>query len=199
VSAQIHPISTAYEIDHVFICASVGGPEAEQLIAFGLSEGSPNHHPGQGTANRRFFFENAMLELLWVENPEEARNGDVRRLGLWERWSQRTLGASPFGICYRPTRNPTEPPPFESWTYRPPYAPITIAVSATSTDPYQPLLFYLPYLRDVNRDEPCIHARSIRNLSSAVISGSILELTFDEGARTLQHDFQPHLPLRLVW
>jgi hypothetical protein len=39
-------------------------PEAERIAAFGLCEGPSNVHPGQGTANRRFFFRNAMLELL---------------------------------------------------------------------------------------------------------------------------------------
>jgi Glyoxalase-like domain len=80
-------METLYEIDHVFVCAAFGAPEAEQLIAFGLTEGSRNRHPGQGTANRRFFFRNAMLELLWVESAEEAQGDNVRRLGLWERWS----------------------------------------------------------------------------------------------------------------
>jgi hypothetical protein len=195
----MHSISTAYEIDHVFICTSIGGPEAQQLIDFGLIEGSRNHHPGQGTANRRVFFENAMLELLWVEDAEEARSEEVRRLGFWERWSQRALGASPFGICYRPTKDPTEPPPFESWTYRPQYAPISLAVSVSSANSHQPLRFYLPYLRKENRDEPCMHARNIRNLSSVVISRPTMELTFDEGARRLRHDLHPHLPLTLFW
>jgi hypothetical protein len=70
-----------HKIDHVLIFASIGAPEAERLIAFGLTEGSPNRHPGQGTANRRFFFDNATLELLWVENPEEAQseNGNPDR------------------------------------------------------------------------------------------------------------------------
>src|SRR5215475_4921008 len=102
----------SFEIDHIFICTAVGAPEAERLIEFGLAEGSPNHHPGQGTANRRFFFENAMLELLWVDDAEEVQREGIRRLALWERWSQRNLGASPFGICYRPTRDATEPAPF---------------------------------------------------------------------------------------
>ena len=43
-------------LDHIFIRARPGAPEAEALKAFGLTEGSPNRHPGQGTANRRFFF-----------------------------------------------------------------------------------------------------------------------------------------------
>ena len=46
----------AFELDHVFICAAAGAPEAASLIAFGLTEGTPNTHPGQGTANRRFFY-----------------------------------------------------------------------------------------------------------------------------------------------
>jgi len=47
-----------FEVDHLFVCANLGAPEADSLIAFGLTEGAPNVHPGQGTANRRFFFHN---------------------------------------------------------------------------------------------------------------------------------------------
>src|ERR1700745_45048 len=56
------------ELDHLFVCTSVGAPEAEDLVRFGLQEGPPNQHPGQGTANRRFAFVNAMLELRWVSD-----------------------------------------------------------------------------------------------------------------------------------
>jgi hypothetical protein len=52
------------ELDHVFICVDRWAPEAEQTAAFGLCERPSDVHPGQGTANRRFFFPNAMLELL---------------------------------------------------------------------------------------------------------------------------------------
>jgi hypothetical protein len=48
------------------------------MVKFGLLEGSSNAHPGQGTANRRFFFDNFMLELLWVTNPAEARTWESR-------------------------------------------------------------------------------------------------------------------------
>jgi hypothetical protein len=188
-----------YEIDHVLICTSVGGAEAEQLIAFGLTEGSRNRHPGQGTANRRFFFENAMLELLWVGDREEVRSEEVRRLGLWERWSQRDADASPFGICYRPINDATLPPPFESWNYSPPYAPMTMAVAVTSANPHKPLLFYLPYPRKVIQNEPCTHAAGIRRLSSALITGPTMELTFDEGVQRRRHDFRPRLPLTIRW
>jgi hypothetical protein len=59
------------ELDHVFICTAPDAPEAEKLVQFGLREGPPNQHPGQGTACRRFAFVNAMIELLWVRNEVE--------------------------------------------------------------------------------------------------------------------------------
>jgi hypothetical protein len=68
-------VNETIEIDHVFVCTSINGLEADCLRDLGLREGSSNVHPGQGTANRRFFFTNAMLELLWVTDRAEARGG----------------------------------------------------------------------------------------------------------------------------
>ena len=59
-----------FELDHVLICLSQGAPEAKYLTRFGLIEGTANVHPGQGTANRRFFFKNAMLEHTFANNKE---------------------------------------------------------------------------------------------------------------------------------
>jgi hypothetical protein len=50
----------AVELDHAFIACRPGAPEADALLRQGFVEGSPNTHPGQGTANRRFFFDNFM-------------------------------------------------------------------------------------------------------------------------------------------
>ena len=50
-------------------------------------EGASNSHPGQGTTNRRFFFRNAMLALLWIYDAEEAKSEPIRPTRLWERWS----------------------------------------------------------------------------------------------------------------
>src|SRR5215207_3796823 len=118
----------ALELDHVFICCSPGAPEADALVRLGLSEGSRNTHPGQGTANRRILFGNAFLELLWVSEPLEARSEQTRRTRLWERWSQRALGACPFGIVFRPTGTNVEPAPFATWAYRPNYLPPAVAI-----------------------------------------------------------------------
>ena len=100
------------ELDHLFVCVSAGGPEAERLAELGLTEGPPNRHSGQGTACRRFFFINGFLEFVWVENAEEAQGPSARRVGLWERWSGRDSGASPFGVCLRPGPEGDAGPPF---------------------------------------------------------------------------------------
>ena len=109
------------ELDHLFVCTSVGAPEAERLVQFGLHEGPPNQHPGQGTACRRFSFANAMIELFWVSDAREAQSESTRRTLLWERWSGRQSDASPFGICVRPVRAQDAGSPFLAWEYRPAY------------------------------------------------------------------------------
>lgn len=65
-------MSHRFEIDHLFITASRDAPEVEQLRRLGFHEGEPNVHPGLGTACRRIFFENAYLELIWLEDRAEA-------------------------------------------------------------------------------------------------------------------------------
>ena len=93
------------ELDHLFICTAIDAPAAETLRQFGLVEGTPNTHPGQGSANRRFFFRNFMLELLWVHDVEEARTQPIH---LADRWLQRHTHC-PFGLCLRPSANRQAP------------------------------------------------------------------------------------------
>ena len=117
----------SFELDHVFICTDIDAPEADRLRDFGLAEGEPNVHPGQGTTNRRFFFHNVMLELVWVHNPEEAQSIATRPTRLWNRWDGRHRDAVPFGICLRPQHPTTETLPFAAWAYAPTYLPSTWA------------------------------------------------------------------------
>ena len=77
------------EVNHVFILTEPGAPAASLLIDAGLIEGSPNTHPGQGTANRRSFFRNLMLELLYISDAAES---EASPLPLYERW--RTAAAN---------------------------------------------------------------------------------------------------------
>src|SRR5947209_7734859 len=126
------------ELDHVFVCVNRSAPEAEEVSRFGLSEGPANVHPGQGTANRRFFFRNGMLELLWVENPEEARNEVTAPTQLWERWTQRHSGSCPFGILVRPA-NTDETVPFPAQEYRPVWLPADLRIYIARADVNEPM------------------------------------------------------------
>jgi len=164
-----------FEIDHFFVCTSAGAPEADRVIDAGFSEGSSNRHPGQGTANRRIFFQTTMLEFLWVEDEAAARSTAVRRLGLWERWHRRNSGACPFGVCLRPGDDSGHDPPFRTWTYQPPYSPLAIEVGINSEAADEPLLFYIPIARhqraaSVRQSETTDHRIGVRDVTALRIS-----------------------------
>jgi hypothetical protein len=217
----------ASEFDHVFICVSVGGEEANALTAFGLTEGIPNTHPGQGTACRRFPFANSYLELLWVSNAEEAQSDTAQPTYLWKRWVQRGDGACPVGLGFRSREQHDVAIPFKSWEYRPPYLPEPLCFHvATNADVLtEPMLFYLPIglrgakrpvpahragLREVTRVEvvsPQAHTLSpeMATVTETGLAGVragpeyFVELGFDGEARGQHTDFRPLLPLVFFW
>jgi hypothetical protein len=138
------PIRTM-EIDHLFICVKPGGSEAKEIAEFGLIEGSANRHPGQGTANRRFFFHNAFIELLWLEDTEEAKSRITQPTYLFERLTFAGQEASPFGICFRPTPVEDKKAPFPSWSYKPAYLPPGQAIAIGEASLSEPMWFFLPF------------------------------------------------------
>lgn len=73
------------EIDHIFIFSKNEGKEADNLVEFGLEEGSHRIHKGQGTANRKFYFENFFLEILWVIDEEEVNQTPTLETQLGHR------------------------------------------------------------------------------------------------------------------
>jgi hypothetical protein len=218
--ARKHRVSTvALHLDHAFIMCNVGAPEAEALVARGFVEGSPNVHPGQGTANRRFFFTNFMLELLWVVDPIEAAK--ARHTGLWERWSQRDKGASPFGIVYGGV--PVSRPPFVTEPYHPAYLPPSMSIEIVQGIALgEPALFWIPSLSTdrARRGEPTNHSAPVRSVTRVVIGlpnidtlsdaarrvcaaslldfvetpAPVLEVRF-RGENENSMDCRPHLPL----
>ncbi len=178
-------MNEAVELDHFFICASAGAPQAERLIELGLTEGASNTHPGQGTACRRFFFANGFLELVWVADAAEAQSPATRRTRLWERWSGRARGASPFGVCVRAAVGQGGAAPFATWEYRPAYLPepLVIHMGANSETVSEPLLF--AFGRPANsggpsRRQPIEHAAGLRSISRLRISGTWSEPTSPE-------------------
>jgi Glyoxalase-like domain len=214
-------------LDHVFILCSPGAPEATSLARFGLTEGSSNTHPGQGTACRRFFFHNAYLELLWVSDVEEAQSPISRATRLFDRWSARKSGASPFGVVLRPSGAGSGLPPFQSWKYRPAYLPSSLSLDvAVGTLLSEPELFYFGSPRGPGelREQPVDHAVPLREVTSvriAVQGPPTLALQAVEAtglvafpaaaepfmllgflgadAEVGSVDFRPELPLALRW
>jgi hypothetical protein len=169
------------ELDHIFVCTEVGALEADQLVAFGPVEGTSNVHPGQGTANRRFFH-NAMLELVWVHDEREARSPPIAPARLWERWKYRDTGYSPFGVCLRPKnvrRALSGQPvtlPLGTWEWRPPYLPPGTRIDvAAGTAASEPLVFATPYngrpdALPEERRQPILHPRGVVEITGLRIT-----------------------------
>lgn len=135
------------DIDHLFLFIEPDGPEIDALKRLGLTETYRRAHPGQGTANVCFAFDNLFLELLWLTSEAEARSPVIERTRLWERsrWSE--MGSCPFGIAVRGELAGVGVP---SWDYRPPYlsqvlpAGAGIPVATASDDPAMPMVFVSP-------------------------------------------------------
>ncbi len=158
-------------MDHAFIGCPARAPTAAALLKLGFIEGSGNTHPGQGTANRRFFFENFMLELLWVADASEVQNDRTRRTRLWDRCERQDARVSPFGIVFGSSAAPPPAAPFPTWEYRPIYLPDGLAMQiADGTTLYEPELFYLPFLTRLGpRKEPVAHAAPIRHIKGLAV------------------------------
>ena len=207
-------------IDHAFLCTAPGAPAAQVLIDFGLAEGPPNRHPGQGTANRRFFFRNFMLELIWVADPEEAQSERTHPTRLWDRWSAPVGSASPFGIILC-TAAEGEPCPFPSWRYAPPTMPGLELDIACGTDLHEPMWCYMNSRRP---PRPVAHAAGLTDLTALRLAGPppartsvttamarhnvisltsrdeyVIELEFDNQEQQRRTDFRPALPLIFVF
>ncbi|AKU95703.1 hypothetical protein AKJ09_02367 [Labilithrix luteola] len=170
-----------FVLDHVFVFARPGGPEATALAALELTDGGGKTHLGQGTANRCFFFQNAFLELIWVHDEQEARSAAIATTGLWERSQYRQTGACPFGICLRAAGPENSAPPFETWGYRPPYVPtgseIPVAVAASFAEP----LLFLQRPR-TSEGPAAAPARESENHANGIRAIRKMHITLTDGA-----------------
>jgi hypothetical protein len=211
-------------LDHVFLTVSRGGPEVEPLLEAGFTEGAPNVHSGQGTACRRFFFENAYLEFVWVENQAEAEAPAIAPTGLARRGSG-DAGASRVGVCVRLSAECPDPP-VETWAYRPPYLKPgqSIPVGRNSGRVEEPLLFFMP--PDLTQDLPTPrHQNGVRRISRVSLvlrsrpelspemkwlteSGLLrcepgeseaLRIEFDDGVRGGRLALDPELACEMSW
>jgi hypothetical protein len=165
------------ELDHTFICTAPGAPSADALRAFGLTEGPPNRHPGQGTANRRFFFRRSFIELVYQASEDELRSAQTRPTKLYERLARSSPDVSPFGIGLRPRPGAAHSVPFSSWPYTPDYLPDGRSIPIGHAPVSEPMWFVLPYATRPNRTPqhspyPVNHARGITHITAVRISVS---------------------------
>ena len=198
----------ALHLHHVYVCTSVGAPEAKDLLDAGLVEGSPNTHLGQGTANRRFFFESGFLELLWVHDEREAQSTLTAPTGLWDRWAERGRAANPFGLCFSSSDGADSILPFPSWAYRPDYlSDDRCFLFADNLPLSEPEVFVLswPQGQSSPKTEPMKHPLGLCEMRSvsvglpdpASISGSLCAIR-DAGLVKVHHSATPALVIEFT-
>jgi hypothetical protein len=146
------------ERDHIFIWASPGAPEAAALQKLGLyTDGRIHKHVGQGTSSIVFLFENAYLELIWVDEPDVARQKS-QEMGtdLLARVAWRQTGASPFGVGLHHLANGGSALPFPTKMYRAEWmkAGTFISIAESSANLKEPFYFVVPdYLAVPSADQ----------------------------------------------
>jgi hypothetical protein len=157
------------DIDHIFIFTDGKGKVADQLVSFGLTEGSSRIHKGQGTTNRKFYFENFFLEILWVHDEAEIKSDLVKPTGLWQRANYQTNNFSPFGLCIV-NADETDMLFEKSFKYQPDYFPLGLSIDILTNEnqPELPWTFRLPFKgHKKNEVEPTAHANGIKRLTKA--------------------------------
>lgn len=210
------------QLHHFFILTEKFAPEAELLTELGLIEGVSNNHPGQGTANRRFFFSNTALELLYVRDAKEADDGPGHGLHLPERASNSS--ASPLGLVMR-CDDASEGLAFPGWRYQPIYfnPGVSFLVGENSERLEEPLCICMPSnlpsgSHQLKSKAPFIEVSELRlhvpvDKPSSVLeaiarvdgvrvqtnSPHLLEIAFGQEAEGKQRDFRPRLPLKVCW
>jgi len=135
-------------IDHVFYIANDSArAEAAAMARIGLEESCRRTHAGLGTSNIFFCFDNAFLEIIWVDDESEAKvssGGDaILARDRLLRDKTAALTVMPFGIGMR-TETPDGPLPFETVEYPVPLASgmkNSRRVARSATDTSQPYLF----------------------------------------------------------
>lgn len=97
------------ELDHVIWFVPAFSAIEAELTGFTVEAG--RRHVGQGTVNRRVFFERSYLEVLWIDEPAVAA---ASILGFGPRCAG-AAGACPFGFVLRGKLSPDTRAAFTSY------------------------------------------------------------------------------------
>jgi hypothetical protein len=218
------------ELDHVVIFSGVDAPEAQTLEALGLKGfGGTTRHGNLGTASTSFFFENAYLELFWVQD-ETAATDVFAPLGfdMQSRMAWGETAASPFGLMLRHRPGSSTLIPFPTRQLKAEWMPGNIAIEFAadlSAEPYYGIIPesltytsfkanipYLPHplgVKRLTRIKITVDAEEISPIAQLLLANGLaalepeaaplLELTFDGGVQGKLVDIRPTLPLVLAY
>lgn len=181
--------TTQVEIDHVFVFVSPGAAaEADSLRALGfIVAPEVSRHTGVGTASRSVLFENAYLELIWMDS-SVSRSGDQSENDMERAANWRATGVSPFGLGLRRLRNegnagvPTTsygvPATSYTWEWMQPGSSMDVLKQASEPDAFMafviPEYMALPsWIGDVKQNGPELlrHPNGSRRLTGVEIHG----------------------------
>lgn len=162
------------EVDHILICVPNKADIADALVNAGFAEGAGNNHPGQGTANRRFFLNNAYLEFLYLEENRVLTPANQDKLDILRRFNRPDHCNSPFGVGFRPSAS-NENTPFPHWVYKPSYLPDDYHINVGDASINEPLWFFLDFVcrpdrLPPERRQPLNHPCGASTLTSVQLS-----------------------------
>lgn len=197
------------------------------LVDFGLTEGEANSHPQQGTAVRRFFFENSYFEFLYISDLDDIKSSTTKPAQYFERITANDNRISPFGICFRPNNNGLDFSNYKSWPYRPKFLPHPFKMDVYGSKLNDPMFCYMGFVSDESFKKriPQRHQIGFKDITSLCILSPyadldselkqdldkaemikfkyndthILEITFDGAKQNKTHDFRPLLPVIFKW
>lgn len=138
-------------INHIFIFTDTPEKSTKELLSFGFKEGSNRTHLGQGTKNRKFYFKNFYLELLYVHNEDEIKSDLTSPTKLFERSQYKTINSSPFGLCLDYDKKDTllfE----ECLKYKPTYLPKDMEIEVITNEDKPTLPWVFRWQADIKSD-----------------------------------------------
>lgn len=214
------------ELDHIFVCVPNELDIADIPSEFGLNLSDRRIHPGQGTANRCAFFNNAYLELLLRNNDQQLQSQTVKALSLWERLRWKHTGANPFGVAFRFVKDTNQDLPIPKWSYSAPFLPdgASIPIITPPNSIKEPLIFLSPVVKapfdrfsnehrgskrtltqvkmtipSFQNISPGVKWFCEKNLISLVRGVEYhIELEWDLGEEKIILDFKPKLPMSIA-
>jgi len=208
-----------FKLDHIFVLVEPGAKSGDILKDIGFLESFSRKHKGQGTENRRFVFDNGMLELLYIHDPYEAEHGSAKELKLLQR--SRSSTASPFGLVFSKSQSNTSPQskPFKGFHYQPDFfpEPMGFHIADNAKDISEPLCIYGDFINpDESEQDPAsngvvdsivvsvMKGEFSPELSAAsklagvtVVSGSesVIEINLNGLTENKTFDLRPQLPI----